>query len=82
MGSCYVKVLSMEMEKTQPFNLNKGLKSLLILCKIYHPRKQEGLKTPISQNCLGHQGHLIQLEYAGDLYGPVTHSGPHKSSVS
>lgn len=77
-GSHYVKVLSMEMEKTQPFSLNKGLKSLLILCKIYHPCKQEGLKTPIRQKFLGHQGHHNQLKYPGHLYGPVTFRAVHE----
>lgn len=81
-GSHYVEVYCMEMEKTQPFNLNESLKSLLILCKIYHPHKQEELKTPIRQNFLGHQGHHNQLKYAGDLYSPVTHSGLHVSRVS
>lgn len=70
------------MEKTQPFSLSKGLKSLLILCKIYLPHEQGGLKTPIKQNFLGHQGHHNQLKYPGDLYGAVTHSGLHMSSVA
>lgn len=81
-GSHYVKVLCLEMEKTKLFNLNKGLKSLLILCKIYHSHKQEELKTPIRQNLLGHHQDHNQLKYPGDLYGPVTHSGLHMSSVS